>query len=248
MSNTNTRWNLESFVDALVLELDRTRETLAVKAINKPLSYSVKDMSLELKTFPTFDGDAVHFVTAQPGESGASTISLQLGSITDRQVRETTKTTAASDIDLEEIELDEDVKKNLRKIGVESVSDLQKIEKNNVNLRKVTRKEVNYADLANMIQKSKRGKRPPRVNSATLSQANNGQYELTIEGHNLATDPDFETVGVVNKHPVEVISKSQSIVKLAASPSQLNHRDNEVVLVLDPFSILRFQLTMKETK
>ena len=42
----NRSWKLESFVDSLVVELDKTRETLAVKSINKPLTYSVKDVSL----------------------------------------------------------------------------------------------------------------------------------------------------------------------------------------------------------
>ena len=33
----NEAWSLEAFVDSLVVELDKTRETLAVKSINKPL-------------------------------------------------------------------------------------------------------------------------------------------------------------------------------------------------------------------
>ena len=63
----NTAWQLEDFVDSLVVELDKTRETLAVKAINKPLSYTVKDLALDLNIFPSYDGDQVPFVTAQPG-------------------------------------------------------------------------------------------------------------------------------------------------------------------------------------
>ena len=62
----NAAWKLEDFVDSLVVELDKTRETLAVKAINKPLSYTVKEVALDLNTFPTYDGDRVSFVTAQP--------------------------------------------------------------------------------------------------------------------------------------------------------------------------------------
>ena len=57
----NAAWQLEDFVDSLVVELDKTRETLAVKAINRPLSYTVKDLELDLNIFPTFDGDRVSF-------------------------------------------------------------------------------------------------------------------------------------------------------------------------------------------
>ena len=48
MAGENTAWQLEDFVDSLVVELDKTRETLAVKAINKPLSYTVKELALDL--------------------------------------------------------------------------------------------------------------------------------------------------------------------------------------------------------
>jgi hypothetical protein len=91
MPAENTSWQLEDFVDSLVVELDKTRETLAVKAVNKPLSYTVKEVALDLNIFPTYDGDQVTFITAQPGQQGSSKVSIQLGSITDQQVRATTK-------------------------------------------------------------------------------------------------------------------------------------------------------------
>ena len=34
MADENTAWVLQDFVDSLVVDLDKTRETLAVKAIN----------------------------------------------------------------------------------------------------------------------------------------------------------------------------------------------------------------------
>src|SRR5678809_692563 len=91
MAIENTSWNLEDFVDSLVVELDKTRETLAIKAINKPLTYTVKDMAMDINIFPTYDGEQVKFVTAQPGQTGASKVTIQLGSITDQQVRATSK-------------------------------------------------------------------------------------------------------------------------------------------------------------
>ena len=111
MATENSAWQLEDFVDSLVLELDKTRETLAVKAINKPLSYTVKEVSLDLNIFPSYDGDQVRFVTAQPGESGASKVSIQLGSITDQQVRATSKApTEKNDINIDEINVDKATK------------------------------------------------------------------------------------------------------------------------------------------
>src|SRR5258706_15218820 len=107
MATENTAWQLEDFVDSLVVELDKTRETLAVKAINKPLSYSVKEMALDLNIFPSYDGDQVKFITAQPGQQGASKVTIQLSSITDQQVRATSKAPAAkNDLNIDKINMD----------------------------------------------------------------------------------------------------------------------------------------------
>jgi hypothetical protein len=245
MSN-NVPWNLEAFVDAMVVELDKTRETLAIKAINKPLSYSVKDMSMNLNIFPSFDGDTVKFVTAQPGQEGASTLNVQLSSITDRQVRETSKRPAAQDdIALDEIDIDKDVKKQLRKIGVTSVSELDEIQKKNVDLKKVAPGGVDYNRLANLIKKSRRDNSPPQVRSASLHPRDDGGYNVHIEGDRLAVDPSFQTVGVINKSPVDVVKKSSKEVVLSCPQSRVNGEAEEVILVLDPFSVLRFTLNPK---
>src|SRR5882757_9044482 len=122
MAIENTAWQLEDFVDSLVVELDKTRETLAVKAINKPLSYTVKEVALDLNIFPSYDGDQVKFITAQPGQQAASKVTIQLGSITDQQVRATSKVPESkSDLNIEEIDVDKATKKRLRKLGVKSV-------------------------------------------------------------------------------------------------------------------------------
>ncbi len=132
METQNRPWNLESFVDALVVELDRTRETLAIKSINKSLSYTVKAMEMDLQIFPTYDGDQVKFMTAKPGEQGASKINIKLDSITDQVIRATTKKLPSkNDTTIDKIGVDDETKKELRKIGVTSVKDLEEIENKN---------------------------------------------------------------------------------------------------------------------
>src|SRR5215831_1317411 len=157
MATENTAWQLEDFVDSLVVELDKTRETLAVKAINKPLSYTVKEVALDLNIFPSYDGDQVKFITAQPGQQGASKVTIQLSSITDQQVRATTKVPGVkNDINIDEIDVDKVTKKQLRKLGVNSVDDLKQIEQKNIDLQKVSDNTIDYKKLANQIQKSRR--------------------------------------------------------------------------------------------
>jgi hypothetical protein len=240
MATENTAWQLEDFVDSLVVELDKTRETLAVKAINKPLSYSVKEMALDLNIFPSYDGDQVKFITAQPGQQGASKVTIQLSSITDQQVRATTKVPGAkNDINIDEIDVDKATKKQLRKLGVNSIDDLKQIEQKNVDLQKVSDNTIDYNNLANQIQKSRRGQNPPRVGAVSLSIDENKAPYLLIQGENLAIDPGFQPVAVVNQTLAEVMSSSAKEVKIQITRDHDLSKNNEVILTFDPFAVIK---------
>jgi hypothetical protein len=243
MADANVAWKLEEFVDSLVVELDKTRETLAVKAINKPLSYTVRELALDLNIFPSYDGDEVSFVTAQPGQQGSSKVTIQLGTITDQQVRATTKTPGLkNDLDLAEVEVDQKTRKQLRKYGVTSESDIKQIENKNVDLRKASDNSIDYTQLANQIEKSRRGRAPPRVHSASMSVEENVPT-LTIRGENLAVNPRFEPVAVVNEILADVLSASEHELKIRIDRDQ--HRfaaSNEVIITVDPFAVVRMRV------
>lgn len=243
MAQLNRAWNLESFLDSLIVELDKARETLAVKAINKPLSYAVKDVNLEMQLFPSFDGREVQFLTAQPGQTGASKIAIQLGSITDQQVRQTTKKPVRrEDVSIETIEeIDEGTKDTLRKIGVTSVNDLVEIEKKNVDLEKLSNKKVSYRKLAGLLQKAKRGKFPPSIQRASLSMTNS-EPTLIIDGDNLHMNQEYEPVAIVNGELAEVIDSSNSHMKVKLKSGVKNSSPQDFILALDPFTVLKLQI------
>jgi hypothetical protein len=240
MANENTAWQLEDFVDSLVVELDKTRETLAIKAINKPLSYSVKEMALDLNIFPSYDGDQIKFITAQPGQQGASKVTIQLGSITDQQIRATTKVPGSkNDINIDKIDVDKTTRKQLRKLGVNSIDDLQQIEQKNVDLQKISDNEIDYVNLANQIKKSKRNQNPPKVRTMSFATDENKAYYLLIQGENLAVDPKFPPVAVVNQVLAEVMSCSDKEVKIQVSRDLNLSEQNEVILTFDPFAVVK---------
>jgi len=238
----NTAWQLEDFVDSLVVELDKTRETLAVKAINKPLSYTVKEVALDLNIFPSYDGDQVTFVTAQPGQEGASKVSIQLNSITDQQVRATTKVPTAREVAIDEIGVDKKTKRNLRKLGVNSVEDLKQIEEKNVDLRTVSDSEIDYSKLAGQIRKSQRGQTPPQINGVSLSVDDENSRSLVIRGDNLAVDPSFRPVAVVNRRLANVLSSSESELRIGLGEHHELTDTNEVILTFDPFAVVRLKV------
>ena len=167
----NTAWQLEDFVDSLVVELDKTRETLAVKAINKPLSYTVKEVALDLNIFPSYDGDQVTFVTAQPGQEGASKVTIQLDSITDQQVRATTKAPVGqTTVSIDEIDVDHATKKKLRKLGVNSVEDLKQIEEQERGPQEGQRQRDRLrASWPTRSRSRAATRRPPRITGVSLS-------------------------------------------------------------------------------
>jgi hypothetical protein len=240
MATENITWQLEEFVDSLVVELDKTRETLAVKAINKPLTYTVKDLALDLNIFPSYDGDIVKFITAQPGQQGASKVTIQLGSITDQQVRATTKAPSRkSDLKIDDIDVDKTTKKKLRQLGVNSVDDLNQVEQKNVDLGKVSDNQIDYRQLANQISKSRRTQSPPRIGAVSLSTDENGRSYLSIHGENLAVDPGFRPVAVVNQKLAEVTASSGDEVKIQLAGGQSLAQHNEVILACDPFAVFK---------
>ncbi len=235
--NENAAWRLEDFVDSLVVELDKTRETLAVKAINKPLSYSVKEVSLDVNAFPTYDGGNVRFVTAQPGQEGASKLSISLNSITDQQVRATTKLRPGA-AGTEDIPVDEETKTKLRRIGVSSVDDLEELQARKVDVKAVTDVGIDYGDLARRIQKSRRSQQAPAIDGISMSTSE-GEPCLLVEGRNLGVDPTFPPVAVVNDRLAEVLSSGPGHVAIRLDHSHPLREENEVVVTFDPYAVVK---------
>jgi len=245
MPTDNKTWNLEDFVDSLVVELDKTRETLAIKSINKALSYSVKDMTLDLNIFPSFDGDQVQFITAQPGQEGASKVTIQLGSITDQQVRATTKMKGSkNDINIDEIDIDKATKRKLRKIGVTSVNDIKEIEKKDVDLGKASDNFIDYTKLANQIQKSRRNQAPPKVHAVSLSLDDEKMPYILVKGENLAVNPKFNPVAVVNSTLAEVMHSSENEMKIQINQQHSIAKSNELIITFDPFAIVKMNINV----
>jgi hypothetical protein len=243
MASENTAWNLEDFVDSLVVELDKTRETLAIKAINKPLTYTVKDMAMDINIFPTYDGEQVKFVTAQPGQTGASKVTIQLGSITDQQVRATSKIPGLKkDINIDDIDVDKKTKKQLRKMGVTSVDDIKQIENKQVDLGKASDNTIDYTQLANQIQKSRRNTNPPIVKSVSLSVDENRKPVLVVSGKNLAVDPKFKPVAVVNQTLAEIKSHNEDKIEIQLDKSHGISKSNELVITFDPFAVMKLNI------
>jgi hypothetical protein len=257
-SSANQAWNLESFLDSLIVELDRAQDTLSYKRLTRPLTYTVRDVALDLQIFPQFDGRKVRFVTAQPGDAGASKISIQLGSITDRQIKETTREPPGrDDIAIEDVEgLDSEVKDSLRKVGITSADDLDRIERRNVDVEKVIKRRddggeaaakpaVDYGNLARLIKKARRTRQfAPRVMGVDLDTVD-GRRILTIRGKNLAVEASAARtfpIAVLDDERMEMVAASEHSLQLAIPDTKLQDHAAVLKVALDPYAVITMEI------
>jgi hypothetical protein len=121
---------VEEFIDSITSQLDRVQDALRIKAVNRPLTYALKDMALELKVFVELDPQGkVRFRTSGPNEAGASVVHLGFTTITKPMIEENTISLAASrSPSLEEAGLAPEERLRLERMGVRNVGQLERLQ------------------------------------------------------------------------------------------------------------------------
>lgn len=134
MSDRDTGLPIEHFIQALTSQLDRAQATMALKArAGLPLTFAVKELSLDLRTQVEMSGSVVRIRPAGPTERETSTLHLQLTTITRPMIEENTFQLAAEPDEptLEEVlpqEMSEDDRRRLEWVGIHSVSQLRELQ------------------------------------------------------------------------------------------------------------------------
>ena len=170
-------------------------------------------------------------------------MNIQLGSITDQQVRATTKmTNVKGDTSIDQINIDQKTKNKLRKIGVTSVDDLNQLESKKVDIARVSDDTIDFKTLANQIQKSRRNQNPPMVRSVSLSLDDNNLPYLHLKGQNFSLNQNYPPVAVLNNKLAEVVHSSSDELKIALNKSHISGQENELILTLDPYAIVKMNI------
>jgi hypothetical protein len=120
---------VEDFLDAVSAQLDRTQDALAAKAKVRPLMFALRNFAVDLQVFVSMDGDGnVRLRGASPGETGASTLKLEFTTITRPMVEENTVSLAMTQApSLSEVGLKPDEERQLARLGVRTVAQLQEL-------------------------------------------------------------------------------------------------------------------------
>lgn len=245
-------WKLENFIDSLILELDKAQDTLAMKGLTRKMTYAVRDVGFDLHLFPMYEDGKLKFQMAKPGDEGGSRISFQLGSITDRQIRESgNELITRDDISIDNLEgIDDEVKDSLRKVGVNSTRDLERMDQRNVNVEKVVesktdgKKKIDYSDLANIINKAKRRKFAPQL-SAAQGLTREEELDLTLRGQNFMLPGNRDSrfpIALLNGESVKVVSATHDTLHLRAPRSCLKPGANQLSIALDPYAVVNMEI------
>ncbi|MGH8077206.1 MAG: hypothetical protein ACREPE_07780, partial [Lysobacter sp.] len=124
------------FIQALTEQLDKAQASMAIKArVGKmPLTFAVKDVSIDLRAFVQMIDDDIYLRPAGPGESEASTIKLALTTITKSMVEENAVDFAAEDpqFSLKEAlgdRISDTEQRQLERIGVRTVTQLNELKR-----------------------------------------------------------------------------------------------------------------------
>src|SRR5712691_1514267 len=120
---------IDEFLEALVAQLDKTQDALAFKAVNRPLTYAIKDFNLQLQVFVDLDNEGnVRLRSSGPNEAGASTMTIAFTTITRPMIEENTISLAATrGPSLADAGFDPAERKKLERLGVSNTSQLRKL-------------------------------------------------------------------------------------------------------------------------
>jgi hypothetical protein len=83
------------------------------------------------------------------------------------------------------------------------------------------------------------------VGAVSLAVDENKVPYLLVQGENLAVDPRFKPVAVVNQTLAEVMSSSDKEIKLQLTGEHALSENNELILTFDPFAVVKVNVTAK---
>lgn len=120
---------VDDFIASITTQLDRVQDALRIKAVNRPLTYALKELHLELKVFVDMDGQGqVMLRPAGPNEAGASTLAMDFTTITKPMIEENTISLAATrSTPLDKLGLDRDAQAQLERLGVSNLAQLERL-------------------------------------------------------------------------------------------------------------------------
>ncbi|HEY6988848.1 MAG TPA: IPT/TIG domain-containing protein [Bryobacteraceae bacterium] len=214
---------IEHFIQALTSQLDRAQNAMALKArAGLPLTFAVKELSLDLRTHVEMIDSAVRIRPAGPGEGDSSTLHLSLTTITRPMIEENTfaMISAPDEPSIRDVagkDISEEEQRRLEWAGIHTVSQL-------VDLQRKSGEEaierVAQIPVMRLRAALARAAEPSISHIMALDHPDgngaSGSTLLRVSGRNLTEDGELEVR--VNGERVPVIRGNDRELVVAALP------------------------------
>jgi hypothetical protein len=222
---------VEEFLQALMAQLDRAQDGLAMKArTGRPLTWALKDLSIDLRVFLDVDGGGkVLLRSAGPNEDGASTVHFSLTTITRPMIEENTWSMQDDDDPRPVDDLhatarfDDADRRRLEWAGVRTVGQLKRLSA----MTPPTAMESMIGIPVGRLQAALEAAARPALTGHDLVAQASGRPLLRLHGVNLSdgTSPEVRLAGT----PVEVLEARPN--RLLVRP-QAHHIEGQVEVLV----------------
>lgn len=209
---------IEDFVQALQAQLDRAQRAMHTKArnLNLPLTFAVKDISIDLRTHVEVVRNQVRVRPAGPGDHDASVLHLTLITVTRPMIEENAFAMDASEERIDEVkDIPEEDRRKLEWAGLQTVRQLRQLHEEGG--------EESIGRMANLpvdrLRKALQKMSQPMVARVEPAESDDpAQKLLRIRGENLMRRgvPKVEIEG----EPVSVLRASEREVLVAPMAHQ----------------------------
>jgi hypothetical protein len=229
MSGHESTVPIEEFIKALTTQLDHAQTAMAVKAKNLdlPLTFAVKDLSLDLRAHVEVVRSEVRIRPAGPGDKDTSLVKLSLTTITKPMIEENALPLSVDDADpsIKEAvgdDLSDEEQRRLEWAGVRTVGQLRRVRESGAER---TLERVASLPVDRLRRALQRASTPFIANVSTEAAPRGGDDGpavplLRIRGHNLMerSAPRVTIAG----DPVRVMRASPREVLVAPEAHQLS--------------------------
>ncbi len=213
---------IEQFIQALTSQLDRAQNTLALKArAGLPLTFAVKDISLDLRTHVEMIDSVVRIRPAGPGEVEVSTMHLALTTITRPMIEENTMALAAAtdEPSMKDVlgkDISDEEQRRLEWAGIHTVSQLREVQKHGGEQAIERVANIPVMRLRAALQ---RASEPfiAHISQEPMPNGGAGSNLLRVRGQNLALEGGDPQVRIDGEQ-VPVLRATQRELLVAALP------------------------------
>lgn len=230
---------LEDFIQAVQAQLDTAQTRMTLKAQNDrlPLTFAIRDISMDLKAHVELAQGEVRIRPAGPADADPTVLHLVFTAITRPMIEENAVQLAVDDEDdvpLSSLgdELDEEERRRLEGIGVRTVGKLNEMRNRGLSgsVGRLTR--LSSSKLETVISRATRPMVDDIENTGDPSGSDQLRQRLRVKGKHLLRDGVPPQVSIAGR-PVSVVRASDSEIILAPAIDQLA---GEMSLSHDPRS------------